>query len=353
MPDVINDITDNVESEALETTTPVEPAAADTTESATEAKVTSIDDALAKAIEKHVPPATTDKPAGLLPKQLQQPAKPEVAPAATDPATGQPLEAIKPPPLPVGVREQWGSLDRKIQQYIVDREREHSTTLKNSAEARKSWDEFKQATAVYEPLLAQHKTTALAHAKELLNISYVLNTSSPQHRAAVIVDLMKQFKPDAQTMMQLLQGQQPPAQQVAQPNIDELVEQKLKAREEKHHETLIQSAMDAFTADPANEFIEDVRDLMGKAIDAGLVTGNTYPELFKNAYDFACKNHPEVAAAIAQRQTVVPPTQQRVVAKPNGQVKPSLGTNRPNSSAKPKIASIDDALDAALAASKR
>jgi hypothetical protein len=74
-----------------------------------------------------------------------------------------------------------------------------------------------------------------------------------------------------------------------------------------------------------------VKVLMGKAIDAELVQGDTLPELFKNAYDLACQQHPEVKAALAARAqsaTPVVPAQAQAQPTPTRSVKPSLGNGK-------------------------
>jgi hypothetical protein len=68
---------------------------------------------------------------------------------------------------------------------------------------------------------------------------------------------------------------------------------------------------------------------MGKIIDAELVSGKDYPELFKNAYSLACQQHPEIKQILDTRAKTNPQVAQ--VSTTSGQtakavpsVKPSL-----------------------------
>lgn len=309
--------------------------------------------ALSKALDSYKP-AAEQKPAGLLPKDLQTPApKPVNEAAVTDPVTGQVLEPIKAPPWPVGVRDKWASLPRDVQEHISKREREMHENLQQTAEARKGWDEFKNIAAPYEALFRQHNMTAQAHVKELFNMSHILNTGHPLAKAQVLASLIHQFQPDAAALGQFLSnpGHQPQAAPQQPVNVRAEVEKMLQEQTEQTQQRDATLAMQAFEADMKNEFMGDVRDLMAKAIDAGLVTGSSYPELFKNAYEFACKNHPDVAAVIAQRSatkapTVVKPAQP---VRPNGSVKPSpVSSQRSTPNGKQKAMSLDDAFNAAL-----
>lgn len=362
-------ITGNVEAPVASTpatevtTAPAAPA----TPEPTETKPLSLDDALAKAIEKHTPagekpagekpaakgllpeipgakPATSEAPQGLQPGQI------------VDPITQRVLEPIKAPGgLTPALRDKWGTVPREFQQYWTDRERDMATKLQETADARKGHKEFLDVVAPYEATLRTHNITAVAHAKELFNLSHMLNTGSPQVKADVLARLIHQFQPDPQALAHYL-GQRPQGQVTApapQPvNVKAEVEKMLAEREEAARKAEGTSAWEKFAADPTNEFVADVQALMGKILDAELVSGNTYPELFKNAYDLACQQHPEVKSVLAQRAAAqAPAPAQAPVAqpRPNGTVKPSLGASAKPANTPKKLLSLDEAIAAAAA----
>jgi hypothetical protein len=369
MSDALNQesIAGNVEApgadiSAAVDTTPAATPASPAVEAPAETKPLSLDDALAKAIEKHSPPGEKPAAKGMLPeipgsKPATPGARPDLKPGQViDPITQRVLDPVTPPgSLTVALREKWGSVPREFQEFWSKRERDFATSLQETAEARKSWKEFTEVVAPYEATLRTHNITAVAHAKELFNLSHLLNTGTPQTKADVLARLVHQFQPDQQAFAHYLgqrpQGPAPTAPQ--QPvNVRQEMEKVLKEREEAAKEAEGKSAWDAFAADPKHEFISDVRELMGKILDAELVTGNTYPELFKNAYDLACSQHPEVKTVLAQRTAQTPaaaPTAPVAQPRPNGTVKPSLGASKAAPTGSKKLLSIDEAIQAAQA----
>lgn len=248
-----------------------------------------------------------------------------------DPISGRTLEPIRSPEgMPPAIREKWGTLDRQVQQYWSDREKDVQQTLSKTANERKLANEFKEIAAPYEGMLRQFNITAADHTKELFNLSYSLNNGTPQTKAQVLYNLITHFKPDPATLQALFAGQQvAPAAQVQAPiNVQAEVEKALAARQEAEETKTVESAVSAFRSNPANEFYADVAPLMGKIIDAGLVDGADYTTLFQNAYELACQRTPEIKAILDSRSNAPAARQNAATAaqtpKPVPQVKPSL-----------------------------
>lgn len=314
-----------------------------------EAKVSSIDDAITAALKTHQQKAASPE------KPVQVPALKEGQ--VEDTINGRVLEPIKAPgSLTPQLRESWQKVPREFQQFWSDRERDMSKTMQETAAARKGFAEFSDIVKPFERQLAAHNLTPADYTRELYKSADVLWNGTPQEKAHVFVQLLTRHQPDAATLQALLAGQQPPAvQQPPRINVREEVEAMLREREEQQHTNQAQSALAQFAADPANEFYDDVKEYMGRIIDGGLVDGNSLPELLKNAYDFALKNHPQVAPVVAQRATQQPQVATRPVARPNGQIKPGLSGGRVSATTgqAQKVKSIDDAINAARAALSR
>jgi len=299
-------------------------------------------DAVLKAFEK-----TTGDQEPTKPLPLAAEAE-DVKPAKEiDAITGRELEPIRAPasmtPL---LREKWGGVPRDMQKYWVDRERDIQVRLQETADERKLAKQFNEVAAPYEAMFRQHGTNAVAHTKELLNLDYQLRTGSPAQKAQIIHSLITHFQPDVQTLTQLAAGQ--PLQQTQHqqaPDVQELVRQELEARESQRHEAEIGRELQAFAADPKNEFLEDLRPTMQKAIEAGFVTGHSITELFRNAYDFAAKQHPEVSQVLASRaaRVSVKPTGQ--ATKPVQSVKPSLASGGRGGQSQPRPKSLREAVE--------
>jgi hypothetical protein len=329
MTDIIESNSSSTNEEVTQTTPVVET---QTTETKLEPK--SMREVIAESFDK-LEQVDTDKPVEkktALPKQDNAVA--ETAAVDTtkevDPISGRTLEPIKAPAgMPAGIREKWGTLDRQVQQYWTDREKDIQQTLSKTDNERKLASEFKEIAAPYEGMLRQFNVTAGQHAKELFNLSYSLNNGTPQTKAQIIFNLINHFKPDPQSLQQLFAGQPVQQTNVQQPiNVQDEVNKVIAARTEAEEGTRVQNSLETFKNDPANEFFSDVRGLMGKIIDAGLVTGNTYDEMFKNAYELACQRTPDIKnildsrgnASVAQGNTSA--SVQKAKAVPS--VKPSL-----------------------------
>jgi len=328
-------------------------------------KSLTLDEAVSRAFDQHAKAdqatAEPTKPTGA--EATAEPAKPapteaEAAPPPeataeaqkpVDPITGRTLEPIKAPAgWTPALREKWGAIDPQVQKFITDRERDMSQTLNKTTDERKLASEFREIVSPYEAMLRQFNTTATAHARELFTLSHTLNTGTPQVRAQVIHNLITHFKPDVATLQALASGQQPLTSAPPPVNVQEEVQKVLAEREAQTHEQAAKQAIDSFAADPANEFYDDVRALMGKAIDAGFVEAPTLPELFKKAYDFACRQHPEVSAVLARRAAASQASPEPAPApQPVAQVKPSLGGGK-SAKAPPKNISLDEAISLAM-----
>jgi hypothetical protein len=252
-------------------------------------------------------------------------------PKNVDPISGRELESIKAPSsMTPGLREKWNGVDRQMQQFWVDRERDMNAKLQETADERKLATEFRGVASPYEAHFRSVGMSAPKYASELFNIDHQLRSGTPQQKAQILHRMIMQFQPDANTLGQLARGQQPVISAPAPKPVDVSaeVEKTLAAREQAAGLKRAQDDLQKFKSDPKNEFYEDVRDLMHKAVVAGFVGGETDAEVYKNAYEFACNQHPEVRGIIASRATAGQPT-----AKAVGSVKPSLGTGRSNSSA--------------------
>jgi len=336
-------------SEELENGTTTNVAEVAEQEPVTEAVETSepktLRDAVLKAFEKT---AGDKDPTKALP-QASEPEKAE-ANKEIDPITGRELEPIRAPnsmtPL---LREKWGSVPREMQKYWIDRERDMQVRLQETADDRKLVKQFNEVAAPYEAMFRQHGTNAIAHTKELLNLDYQLRTGSPADKAKIIHSLVTYFQPDMNTLAQLANGmpmQQVQAQQA--PNVQELVRQELQAREAARQEAELTPLIKAFEADPKYEFLEDLRPMMQKALEAGFIPEGSVPEMLGRAYDFAASQHPEVSKVLASRaaaaaQVSVQPTSP--AAKPVQSVKPSLASGGRGGQSQPRPKSLREAVE--------
>lgn len=251
------------------------------------------------------------------------------------------------------LREKWNSVPRQMQQFWIDRERDMSQKLQETAQERKLAAEFRDVAAPYEAMLRQTNTTAVAHAKELFNVSHTLHTGTPEQRAYLFHQLMTHFRPDFSVMQRLSQGQPTlPIQAAPKPvDVQEEVNKALAQRAEQENQARIQRELHEFQNDPKNEFFADVRGLMGRILDAGLVPEGEPAQMFKAAYTLACQQDPGVRSVLEERAKAAETARAAqangaTTTKPVGSVKSSLGTGNRTGAAQ-KTMSVREALEAA------
>jgi hypothetical protein len=311
---------------------------------------TSVRDAVLKAFEK-----TSNKEATTALPKLAEPEAQKAEPAKeVDPITGRELEPIRAPGrMTPTLREKWGTVPREMQKFWVDRERDMQSKLQETASERKLANEFTQIVSPYEDMLRQHGTNAVAHAKDLFNLDHQLRTGSGAVKAQIIHSLITHFQPDVQTLVQLANGSRgqpaPEAQQT--PDVQAMVRKEMeelaRTQAEGKQEAEVQSTMESFAADPKNEFLDDLKPLMAKAIEAGFVEGKDFNELFRNAYDFAAKQHPEVSQVLAGRANASVQGAANPTTKPVQSVKPSLASGGRGGQTQPRFKSAREAVEAA------
>jgi 5'-deoxynucleotidase YfbR-like HD superfamily hydrolase len=343
----------------VEETTATSTAAPETTTTAIEtaAKDNSLKAVLGRNFDKLTAKAgdTTQAPA----------ATSTAAPAGEmDPITGRKLDPIKAPQsVPLAMREKWAAVPREFQEFWAKRENDINTRLTQTAEDRKFADRFKTVLQPYSEVFKQHGVDSVQHVHGLLQVNHALHAGTPEQRAQILFNLVNQFigqdPKGRQVFGGLLTGkvQHIPAAQgvptAPEKSVDQLVEERMQSKSSEAELASGATALDAFLADPANEFADDqeIRDLMGTALEAGLVKGDTWADVWKNAYAFACSNHQGVKTVLAGRQTqqstTAAVTTTTTPTKPVQSVKPSAGAGtRTNANMKGK--SLREQLEAAM-----
>lgn len=224
-----------------------------------------------------------------------------------DPISGKKLEPIKAPQgLPPSLRESWSKLPRDYQQYWSQRELDMARNFSQLGASKKFAESIQNAGKPFEPLLRQLNLNLEQFTQGLFNDSKVLYQGSPQQKAVIIGNLIRQFQPHPDTLKSILAGKavnvQPPKAPV---NVEDEVQKRLHSERQKQAEQAFQPVLDSFFADPSNEFAHDVEKQMEAIINGQLVAteGRSPVEILKDAYTLAIKQHPEISKIIAGRGT--------------------------------------------------
>ncbi len=186
-----------------------------------------------------------------------------------------PAEALKAPQgWKPSAREQWAKLPPEVQAETVRRERETEAALREAAPAKRFHQEFGQAIAPFEGMLRQsgfaNPIQAVQAAFQTIN---QLQTSDPRGRAQVFANLLKSYPADIETLAGLIDGAPQQAQQPAHidpraiaAQVRQEVMNDFQAQRQQQNEARISKDLEAFTADPKNEFFNDVAPVMAALI---------------------------------------------------------------------------------------
>lgn len=262
--------------------------------------------------EKAAAPASASVPAGQGGASPVPPVVPQDAPPA--------LPEIKAPrDWKLAAREQWAKLPREVQEEAFRNHLEVRKALDGTAELRKNFQSYQQATAPYEAMIRAEGLEPHAAIGLLLQREAALRTAPMQTRAQIIAHGIRTFLgTDEQAINLLAQaldsshgqpGPQAPQQIDPRQLIAQAKQEFARDMEARHNEMVGQSAqgeMEAFAS--SHEFMDDVdpetgltvaedmANLMAAQAEKGKILS---PD---DAYKLATRRHSEVSKTLAQRE---------------------------------------------------
>lgn len=220
------------------------------------------------------------------------PPAPAVATAVKPPAGWKPAE-----------REAFAKAPPEVQAAVARREREIAMAMQEAAPHKQTAQRLEAMTAPYMGLVRSQGGDVFATMENLWQTYGALHMAPPAHKAQLVANLMQTFGVDPGMVAAHLQGQ-PVAQGAPQFDPNQLATQLRQAGflthediKQQQHEALTNhhlARLEKFIA--THEFYEDLRPTMEKLI-AGRLADD-----FEDAYDKAAAMHPEVSAAMRQRE---------------------------------------------------
>lgn len=170
-------------------------------------------------------------------------------------------------------KEKFSDLDPAIQQEVLKREADYSKGLEKNASKAKLADEFEGTVAPYRAMMAASNVTPNEAVQQLMNTWYLLETTQPDQKRQLILDLAQRYGVE---LNQSSQGN----------NEDEYVDPDIKALRDEvsslknQQQSQIQQAqltqtqalqaqIQAFQDDPKNEHFETVKAEMSALLQSG------------------------------------------------------------------------------------
>jgi hypothetical protein len=233
----------------------------------------------------------------------QQPQAQPAAPALRAPASWKPA-----------AREHWAKLPPDVQQEVVRREVETARTLQESSRAREALSYVQQAIGPFAQNIHASGTDAISMIGNLMKADNTLRHGSISDKASLVADIIKNYGVDITALDRVLAGAQPSADPSAmladqlRRDMDARLQPVMQffqtmhgARQQRVEQINTEAAteVEAFAADPAHEFYEDVRAEMADIID--LYTQRGASISLQDAYDRAIKLNPQVSEIVTAR----------------------------------------------------
>ena len=215
---------------------------------------------------------------------------------------------------PVGLspeaREVWKDTPKAVQEALVQREKQFATGIQKYAEAAKRAEGMDRALQPYQQYLAMNGGPE--HIGALLQTGAGLQMGSPVQKAQTVAKLIKDFGVDISTLDSLLVGDAPPAQAQQQNDTQMAIQQAMAPyqqfmQQQQQQQQMaqqqqgqqVQSEVQAFATNPANEFYNDVKMDMADLMDMAANRGQNMP--MEEAYKRACQMNTGISNILQSR----------------------------------------------------
>jgi hypothetical protein len=282
---------------------------------------------------QETPPSKADESQGTPPagasatEPAKEPAKAGAA-APTDPKTSTPGGGPNPPQPPPSPADQapgswkptekadWDKIPPNARAAIKRREAEASRAFTQSTEARRHAEEYQKVLYPFEPLIqAKGITDPLNQViKPILQIRAALEVGSPQQKAALIANMVRDFGVDVAALDAAIvstvsnPGGAPPTAPPPAPSLRNSPELRplfdLAAQLEQRREAAAAEAIQSVESLPHfEELREDMADIMARAAE------KHRPVTIKQAYDWALAQSEYASAPVAPAAPTVTPSE--------------------------------------------
>jgi hypothetical protein len=241
---------------------------------------------------------------------------PETVPGSAESEAAAGGDAGNSPPVSwnAKARETWADIPEETRQYILQREQEMEEGIVKYADNAKRAAAMDQALAPYQQFFQMNGGTAPT-LKGLLATGQQLQGGTPIQKAQTVARLIQTFGVDIKTLDNVLVGQPPPegarassevqqAVQAAVAPYQQFMQQQVQGQQahQQQVQQTVETELNAFSTDPANEFYNDVKMDMADILDMAANRGKSMS--LQEAYERACKLHPEIQSIVDTRLQV-------------------------------------------------
>ncbi len=207
-------------------------------------------------------------------------------------------------------RESWKDIPKASQEYIAQRETEMAAGMRKNAEEAQRAGNMDQVLQPHQQYLAMNGGPGKA-IKTLLDTGAGLQMGSPQQKAQIVANIISQYGVDIKALDSMLVGEAPQNSQNDQ--MAQMLDQRLgpinqfmqgyqqnQNFQQQQEAGVISNNLNAFATDPKNEFYNDVSMDMADILD--MASKRNLEMSLGDAYERACKLHPEISKIVASRE---------------------------------------------------
>ena len=216
--------------------------------------------------------------------------------------------------LPPAAREAWKDTPKPVREALAKREKDYEAGIMKYAGQAKKGDSIDQVIAPYRQLFAMNRTSPPQMIGDVLGTAAMLQMGSPQQKATLVANMVKQFGVDIKALDAALVGESVPEEVQQQSQFEQMLNERLSPLQQQlqhyqqrdqqmvqrtHQE--ISSELQQFASNQRNEFYSDVKMDMADIMD--MAANRNMNMSLQDAYERACKLHPEISKIIASRSS--------------------------------------------------
>ena len=271
-----------------------------------------------------------DEPTPTKTDVLQAP-KPAVVETKPDEVDDRPLYPAEKPPQAwkAAQKAKWDKLDPDIRQEVIRRERETTTVLNESAQARQFSHQFETAIQPFKARLGN--VNPLQAVQNLLQADYLLATAPKAQKAQYLAKLIKDYSVDILELDAALTSSAPV--DPVDHRVEQLLQQRLApyqefmtAQQQREQQALaaqnkqVADTVEAMSSDPEYPHFEAVRETMADIVDIMAKKGVSVD--LKTAYNRAVAMDPTLSQVVAS--SAAAQVQAGLAAKANAKAQRAL-----------------------------
>jgi len=225
----------------------------------------------------------------------------------------------------------WDTLPLNVRQEVARRERDVSKVMNDTAQVRQQVSQMQEVLSPHmDRINTVYGGNAMTAMTNLLAIERQLFNGTPQDKAQLVANMVKQFNIDVRALDAAIVGQAPPEDVAQQSNIERILEQRLaplqqfvQSQQQREQQARVQQeqqvtqTIEQMAVDPQYPYFDEVRELMADIVEVNARRGIAIS--LPNAYTKAVRMNDDTYQASTARDSSQAATQAALQAHQQAQ----------------------------------